>query len=75
MIKNGVPLTQASDNPNDCDNPFAFNAPFDPGNRMGCYYGLNEDGTENEDVIFITFFRGSVLGVIGSKISILKYFD
>ena len=69
MTKNGVPLTQASDNPNDCDNPFAFNAPCDPGNRMGRYYGLNEDGTENEDVVFITFFRGSGLGVIGSKIS------
>ncbi len=69
MTKNGVPLTHASDNPSDCDQPYAFNAPCDPGNRMGRYKGLNPDGTENEDVVFITFFRGSGLGVIGYKFS------
>ena len=69
MLKDGIPLTQASDNSNDCDNPFAFNAPCDPGNRMGRYQGLNLDGTENDDVVFITFFRGSGLGVIGHKFS------
>ena len=69
MTSNGVPLTQGSDNPSDCDHPFAFNAPCDPGNRMGRHKGLNEDGTENDDVVFITFFRGSGLGVIGHKFS------
>jgi len=69
MTKNGVPLTHASDNTSDCDHPFAFNAPCDPGNRMGRYQGLNTDGTENSDVVFITFFRGSGLGVIGHKFS------
>ena len=37
MTKDGVPLTHGSDNANDCDHPFAFNAPCDPGNRMGRY--------------------------------------
>ena len=69
MMKDGVPITQGSDNPSDCDNPFAFNAPCDPGNRLGRYQGLNPDGTENSDVVFITFFRGSGLGVIGHKLS------
>ena len=69
MTKDGVPLTHGSDNINDCDQPFAFNTPCDPGNRMGRYQGLNTDGTENSDVVFITFFRGSGLGVIGHKFS------
>ena len=69
MTKNGVPLTQPSDNANDCDHPFAFNAPCDPANRMGRYQGINPDGTENSDVVFVTFFRGSGLGVIGYKYS------
>lgn len=69
MTKNGVPITQESSNPNDCDHPFAFNAPCDSGNRMGRYSGINADGSENEDVVFITFFRGPGLGVIGTKIS------
>lgn len=69
MTKNGIPLTHASDNSSDCDHPFAFNAPCDPGNRMGRYKGLNPDGSENNDVVFITFFRGSGLGVIGHKFS------
>jgi len=69
MTKNGSALTQPSDNSSDCDNPFAFNAPCDPGNRMGRYSGLNSDGSENSDVVFITFFRGRGLGVIGHKFS------
>jgi hypothetical protein len=69
MTKNGIPLTHQTDNPSDCDHPFAFNAPCDPGNRMGRYQGLNTDGSENSDVVFITFFRGSGLGVIGYKFS------
>jgi len=69
MTKNGVHISQSSENPGDCDNPFAFNSPCDPGNRMGRYKGLNLDGTENSDVVFITFFRGSGLGVIGHKFS------
>lgn len=69
MTKNGIPLTHQTDNPSDCDHPFAFNAPCDPGNRMGRYQGLNTDGSENSDVVFITFFRGSGLGVIGHKFS------
>lgn len=69
MTKDGVPLTHGSDNTSDCDQPFAFNAPCDPGNRMGRYQGLNPDCTENSDVVFITFFRGSGLGVIGHKFS------
>lgn len=67
--KRGVPLSQASDDPSDCDHPFAFNAPCEPGNRMGRYPGLNADGTPNNDVVFITFFRGRGLGVIGHKLS------
>ena len=69
MSKNGVPLTQQSDNPHDCDHPFAFNAPCDPGNRLGRYTGLNPDGTENPDVLFIAFSRGSGMGLIGHKFS------
>ncbi|MGB0457050.1 MAG: hypothetical protein ACPGGH_01865 [Chitinophagales bacterium] len=69
MTKNGMPLTHGSDNVSDCDQPFAFNAPCDPGNRLGRYQGINPDGTENSDVVFITFFRGSGLGVIGHKLS------
>ena len=56
MTKNGIPLTHGSDNVSDCDQPFAFNAPCDPGNRLGRYQGINPDGTENSDVVFITFF-------------------
>jgi hypothetical protein len=69
VTKNGVPLTHGSDDAGDCDQPFAFNAPCDPGNRMGRHTGLYPDGTENRDVVFITFFRGSGLGVIGYKFS------
>lgn len=67
MEKDDIPLTQGSDNSMDCDHPFAFNAPCDIGNRMGRYQGLNPDGTANSDVVFITFFRGRGLGVIGHK--------
>jgi hypothetical protein len=69
VTKEGIPLTQASDNDSDCDHPFAFNAPCDPGNRMGRYEGINPDGTKNSDVVFVTFFRGRGLGVIGHKFS------
>lgn len=69
MSKNQVPLVQGSNNPNDCDHPFAFNAACDPGNRLGRYPGLNPDGTENSDVVFIAFFRGSGMGLIGHKFS------
>lgn len=69
ISKNGVPLTQGSDNPGDCDNPFAFNQPCDVGNRLGRYVGLHPDGTENPDVVFIAFFRGSGMGLIGHKLS------
>jgi hypothetical protein len=69
VTKDGVPLLHQSDNSSDCDHPFAFNAPCDPGNRMGRYEGLNPDGTKNSDVVFVTFFRGSGLGVIGHKFS------
>jgi len=48
--KDGLPLTNASDNARDCDQPFAFNTPCDPGNRMGRYDGVNDDGTPNPDV-------------------------
>lgn len=69
MTKNGMTLLHNSDNPDDCDHPFAFNGSCELGNRMGRYTGINPDGTENNDVVFITFFRGSGLGVIGHKYS------
>lgn len=69
MTKNGIPITQATNNSNDCDNPFAFGAACDPGNRLGRYQGINPDGSENDDVVFITFFRDGGLGVIGHKFS------
>ncbi|MGA0283104.1 MAG: hypothetical protein ACO3M5_00190 [Saprospiraceae bacterium] len=69
ITKNGVHLTQSSENANDCDHPFAFNTPCDPGNRVGRYQGLNPDGTENSDVVFIALFRGSGVGVIGYRFS------
>ena len=69
MTKNGVPLTHESDNPNDCDHPFAFNGACETGNRLGRHYGLHPDGTEDTDVVFITFFRGFGMGVIGHRLS------
>jgi hypothetical protein len=39
------------------------------GNKIGRYQGINSDGSENLDVVFITFFRDGGLGVIGNKIS------
>ena len=69
MTKNGVPLTHESDNPNNCDHPFAFNGACETGNRLGRHYGSHSDGTKNRDVVFVTFFRGVGLGVIGHKFS------
>jgi hypothetical protein len=39
------------------------------GNKIGRYAGLNLDGSENSDVVFITFCRDGGLGVIGYKYS------
>jgi hypothetical protein len=72
--KNGIPVTfpggeegNGSTNPNDCDNPWAFGMACQTGNKVGRYQGLNADGTENPDVVFITFCRDGGLGVIGHK--------
>jgi len=76
--KDGVPVTSfpvseeggvGSLNPNDCDHPWAFGLACQPGNKVGRYQGLNTDGTENPDVVFITFCRDGGLGVIGYKFS------
>ncbi len=77
VTKNGVPVSfgssgdegAGSSNPNDCDHPWAFGLACQPGNKVGRYQGLNIDGTENPDVVFITFCRDGGLGVIGYKFS------
>ena len=75
--KNGVPVTfgpggdegVGSANPDDCDCPWAFGLACQTGNKVGRYSGLNTDGSENSDVVFITFCRDGGLGVIGHKYS------
>ena len=74
--KNGVPVSfpqgeegSGSTNPNDCDHPWAFGMACQTGNKIGRYAGLNFDGSENSDVVFITFCRDGGLGVIGYKYS------
>ena len=74
--KNGSPVTfptgeegNGSTNPNDCDHPWAFGMACQTGNKVGRYQGLNSDGSENPDVVFITFCRDGGLGVIGHKLS------
>ena len=75
VTKNGIPLTaeQAGDgetnDPSLCDFPAAFGKACDPGFRVGRYTGLNQDGTPNEDVVFLTNCRDGGLGVIGYKFS------
>ena len=39
------------------------------GNKIGRYQGLNANGPENLDVVFLTFCRNGGLGVIGHKLS------
>ena len=71
--KNGTPVTfgpvgdegAGSANPDDCDCPWAFGLACQTGNKVGRYSGLNSDGSENSDVVFITFCRDGGLGVIG----------
>ena len=74
--KNGVQVSfpeteegNGSENINDCDHPWAFGMACQTGNKVGRYRGLNSDGTENTDVVFITFCRDGGLGVIGYKYS------
>ena len=74
--KDSVPLTfpggeegSGSTDPSDCDHPWAFGMACQTGNRVGRYQGLNVDGSENTDVVFITFCRDGGLGVIGYKFS------
>ena len=74
--KDGVPLTfpsgeegSGSTDPSDCDHPWAFGMACQTENRVGRYQGLNVDGSENTDVVFITFCRDGGLGVIGYKFS------
>ena len=78
VTKNGIPVTSfpgseeggiGSANPNDCDHPWAFGLACQPENKVGRYQGLKIDGTENPDVVFITFCRDGGLGVIGYKFS------
>ena len=58
--KDGNPVTfpsgdegTGSANPNDCDHPWAFGLACQTENKVGRYSGLNADGTENPDVVFI----------------------
>lgn len=74
--KNGSAVTfpsgeegNGSTNSNDCDHPWAFGLACQTGNKIGRYQGLNSDGSENPDVVFITFCRDGGLGVIGHKLS------
>jgi len=67
--KNGVPITEGSWKVEDCDCPTAFGKPCDPGYKVGRYEGLNIDGTENSDVVWITNCRDGGMGVIGYKFS------
>ncbi len=74
--KNGIPQTypvsdeaNGSANPNDCDHPWAFGIACQTGNKVGRYTGLHTDGSENPDVVFITFCRDGGLGVIGHELS------
>ena len=67
--KNGIQLNSDSSNYLDCDHPWAFGMACQTGNKIGRYQGINSDGSENLDVVFITFFRDGGLGVIGNKIS------
>ena len=75
VTKNGIPLTaeEAGDgetnDPSLCDCPAAFGKACDPGFRVGRYTGLNQDGSPNEDVVFLTNCRDGGLGVIGYKFS------
>ncbi len=73
---NGIPQTypeteegNGSPDPNDCDHPWAFGMACQTGNKVGRYQGLNPDGSENSDVVFMTFCRDGGLGVIGHKLS------
>ena len=72
--KDGISVTfpsneegNGSTNPNDCDHPWAFGMACQTGNKVGRYTGLNTDGSENTDVVYITFCRDGGLGVIGHK--------
>ena len=74
--KNGVPVTfpvgeegTGSATPDDCDHPWAFGLACQTENKVGRYSGLNTDGSENPDIVFITFCRDGGLGVIGHKLS------
>ncbi len=74
--KNGVAVNfsdgeegNGSTNPDDCDHPWAFGMACQTGNKVGRYTGLNSDGSENPDVVFITFCRDGGLGVIGHKLT------
>jgi len=65
--KNGVPITNESWDPNDCDCPMAFGKPCETDYRVGRYIGLNSDGTENPDLVWFTNCRNGGPGVIGYK--------
>lgn len=68
--KNGISIpNKGSWNAEDCDLPTAFGKPCDPGYKVGRYAGLNYDGTENSDVVWITNCRDGGMGVIGYKFS------
>ncbi len=75
--KNGISVTfpsgndegAGSSNPDDCDHPWAFGLACQTGNKIGRYQGLLSDGSENPDVVFVTFCRDGGLGVIGHKLS------
>ena len=61
---NGIPQTyptteegNGSSDPSDCDHPWAFGMACQTGNKVGRYNGLNTDGSENPDVVFMTFCR------------------
>jgi len=67
--KDGVPIEKGSWKVNDCDCPTAFGKPCDPGYKVGRYEGLNTDGSDNSDVVWITNCRDGGMGIIGYKFS------
>lgn len=70
FYKNGNPIpADGSWNVQDCDCPTAFGKPCDPGYKVGRYEGLNNDGSRNTDVVWITNCRDGGMGVIGYKFS------
>ncbi len=69
VTKGSEPLTNGSWDSNQCDAPAAFGKPCDPGFGIGRYAGQHEDGTPDDDVVYLTNCRDGGLGVIGHRFS------